>query len=92
MRVLVTGATGFTGGHLARSLAGRGYAVRALVRDPARAPGLASVLVFVATALGLAPVALVFARLGSRFDQDDFGWGEKVWVSWVGSSPVVLQS
>ncbi len=28
----------------------------------------------------------------SRFDQDDFGSGEKVWVSWGGSSPVVLQS
>jgi len=28
----------------------------------------------------------------SRFDQDDFDWGEKVWVSWGGSSPVVLQS
>jgi ABC-type Fe3+/spermidine/putrescine transport system ATPase subunit len=28
----------------------------------------------------------------SRFDQDNFGWGEKVWVSWAGSSPVVLQS
>jgi hypothetical protein len=28
----------------------------------------------------------------SRFDQDNFGWGEQVWVSWVGSSPVVLQS
>ncbi len=28
----------------------------------------------------------------SRFDQDNFGWGEKVWVSWVGSSPVLLQS
>ena len=40
-RALVTGATGFTGGHLARALLRRGYEVRALVRrvssDPARA-------------------------------------------------------
>jgi spermidine/putrescine ABC transporter ATP-binding subunit len=28
----------------------------------------------------------------SRWDQDDFSWGERVWVSWGGSSPVVLQS
>ena len=28
----------------------------------------------------------------SRWDQEDFGWGEAVWVSWTGSSPVVLQS
>jgi spermidine/putrescine ABC transporter ATP-binding subunit len=28
----------------------------------------------------------------SRFDQDNFNAGEKVWVSWAGSSPVVLQS
>lgn len=43
MRVLVTGATGFTGGYLARHLAARGEDVRALVRDPERtaaAPGL----------------------------------------------------
>jgi nucleoside-diphosphate-sugar epimerase len=38
---LVTGATGFTGGHLARSLAAT-RPVRALVRDPARGAGLAA--------------------------------------------------
>jgi dihydroflavonol-4-reductase len=41
MRVLVTGATGFTGGHLAVHLASHGDTVRALVREPARAAGLA---------------------------------------------------
>lgn len=34
---VVTGATGFTGGHLARALVRRGRTVRALVRDPVRA-------------------------------------------------------
>jgi nucleoside-diphosphate-sugar epimerase len=42
VRVLVTGATGFTGGHLARGLnALPGYEVRALVRHPERAGDLA---------------------------------------------------
>ncbi len=40
MTALVTGATGFTGGHLARFLAARGDTVRVLVRDPARAGDL----------------------------------------------------
>ena len=34
--VLVTGATGFVGWHVARQLLERGERVRALVRDPAR--------------------------------------------------------
>ncbi len=37
MTVLVTGATGFTGGHLAQYLSARGDAVRALVRPRSRA-------------------------------------------------------
>jgi nucleoside-diphosphate-sugar epimerase len=40
VRVLVTGATGFTGGHLAATLAARKHDVRALVRDPAAAADL----------------------------------------------------
>jgi dihydroflavonol-4-reductase len=40
VRVLVTGATGFTGSHLALALATCGHDVRALVRDPARARDL----------------------------------------------------
>ncbi|HEX4268165.1 MAG TPA: NAD-dependent epimerase/dehydratase family protein [Steroidobacteraceae bacterium] len=40
--ILVTGATGFTGGNLARRLAAGGESVRALVRDRAKAQSLAA--------------------------------------------------
>ena len=40
--ILVTGATGFTGGNLARRLVAHGNTVRALVRDPAKAKELAA--------------------------------------------------
>ena len=40
--ILVTGATGFTGGRLARRLAARGEAVRVLARTAARAEALAA--------------------------------------------------
>ncbi len=36
MKVLVTGATGFIGYHLAARLEARGFPVRALVRDPGK--------------------------------------------------------
>ena len=41
MRVLVTGATGFVGGHLAEALRRRGDEVTALVRSPGKAGALA---------------------------------------------------
>jgi len=40
MTVLVTGATGFVGGHVAHALRARGVPVRALVREPSRASRL----------------------------------------------------
>jgi len=40
VKVLVTGATGFTGGHLVRHLSRAGHQVRALVRPSAAAPWL----------------------------------------------------
>jgi len=41
MEILVTGATGFVGRHVAAALAARGHGLRCLVRDPTRAGHLA---------------------------------------------------
>jgi nucleoside-diphosphate-sugar epimerase len=57
VKVLVTGATGFTGGHLALTLARRGESVRALVRPKSRAR-------FEASSLATAGVEAVEGDLG----------------------------
>jgi nucleoside-diphosphate-sugar epimerase len=61
--VLVTGATGFTGGHLARTLAAT-HQVRALVRDPARARELATAGIELAVGDLRSPAALSAAVAG----------------------------
>lgn len=60
MRALVTGATGFTGGHLARRLRDRGDQVRVLVRRPEqaeawRAEGIEAAVADLADAASLGP-------------------------------------
>ena len=65
MRVLVTGATGFTGSHLARGLASGGREVRALVRDPSRAGDLARSGIELASGDVRDPVALRHAVAGA---------------------------
>ncbi|MFF8815010.1 NmrA family NAD(P)-binding protein [Streptomyces pactum] len=58
MTTLVTGATGNTGRHVVRELAGRGEPVRALTRDPARAAGLLPAGVELVTGTHTAPETL----------------------------------
>lgn len=50
-RMLISGATGFIGGNLARAALDRGFCVRVLVRDRRRATGLGEVEVFEADLL-----------------------------------------
>jgi nucleoside-diphosphate-sugar epimerase len=66
VRVLVTGATGFTGGHLARALAARGHDVVALVRDAARAGALATDGITLATGDVRDGVAVERAAAGAQ--------------------------
>jgi hypothetical protein len=70
MTVLVTGATGFVGGHCVRELLEHGYPVRATVRDPARAD--VAHLHAAAERTG-GSLELVRATL-----DDDAGWAEAV--------------
>jgi dihydroflavonol-4-reductase len=65
VRVLVTGATGFTGGHLARALAARGDTVTALVRTQSpEAAALSKAGIALATGDLRDPAALTAATAG----------------------------
>jgi len=64
MNILITGATGKVGSRLAQRLVARGDQVRALVRDPARAAGLASAGVALARGDLLDPRSLEAAVTG----------------------------
>jgi fatty acid CoA ligase FadD9 len=74
--VLLTGATGFLGRHLARALAARDIAVTCLVRDPARAPAGARVVVGDLTALPALPDVDAIVHCGAV-------------VSWLASYPAL---
>jgi uncharacterized protein YbjT (DUF2867 family) len=63
--ILITGATGTVGGELARELDGAGVEFRALVRDPARAPGLPTLATIAVGDLG-DPATLADACDGVR--------------------------
>ncbi len=64
MTILLTGATGTTGAHIARLLAGQGARVRALVRDPARAGWLADLGIEVVAGDLLRPETVTAALAG----------------------------
>jgi nucleoside-diphosphate-sugar epimerase len=63
VRVLVTGATGFTGGHLARTLASRGYQVRAFQRDASRKPDVPGIEVAIGDLRDPAALARAVANI-----------------------------
>jgi dihydroflavonol-4-reductase len=64
VRDLVTGATGFTGGQLARALVRRGHTVRALVRDAGRGRDLAAAGIELAAGDLRDPESLAAAMVG----------------------------
>jgi uncharacterized protein YbjT (DUF2867 family) len=80
--VLVAGATGYLGRHLCAEYARRGHHVTALVRDAARAEGLADILVEAEatrpeTLAGLMDgVDLVVSSLGITRQADGLGYRE----------------
>jgi len=81
MKVLVTGATGFLGGHLAERLAVMGKDVRALVRNPTRAKRLKESGIEVAVGDLLDHATLVSASRGVEVIYHCAGmvkdWGKK---------------
>src|SRR5690349_12961017 len=64
MFALVTGASGFLGGHLVERLCAAGHRVRALVRTPAKAQFLAATMAEIAAGDLTAPASLASALDG----------------------------
>jgi nucleoside-diphosphate-sugar epimerase len=81
MKVLITGATGFLGGHLAEALVKEGKRVRALVRDEAKANRLKGLGVELSCGDLREPASLVSAAKGIELIYHCAGmvdeWGEK---------------
>lgn len=84
--ILITGATGRTGSHVARELAARGVPVKALVRNPAKATALAAAGVELVTGdagdadslraamQGVRKVAVIFRTVSSNSHWKSVWW------------------
>jgi nucleoside-diphosphate-sugar epimerase len=87
VKILITGATGFTGGYLARRLSTSGHAVRALVRSPEKGRSLAEQGIEIVTGdvtnpasldRAMEDVALVY-HIAATFRQENIS-DKKMWA------------
>jgi nucleoside-diphosphate-sugar epimerase len=97
-RVLVTGASGFIGRHALARLAGRGFAVHAVARDPARIPGVAGVRGHAADLLDPAAAAALIAAVRPThllhfawYAEHGKFWSARENLDWLGATLNLLR-